>query len=666
MQYTLKWDMMDQYFPFRFFIGECVSNGVVPWWNPYLNLGYPLHADPQSGFWYPVTWLLGLNDYSLYDLHIEFMLHIVLAGFGFYFLLRAQQVSKSTALIFALCYQACGFFVGNAQHFTYVIGACYLPWVFFCFQLILQKKQWVYALALALLLSLLLTGGYPALFIICNYLLGLYLLFWFFQNKAWQQKEQLLQVFKLFFFCGIVFAVIVSGYMFSFAEAKDLFTRGEGVTAEKSLYMPFSPKAIISLLLPIATALKPASFGSDISMINLYAGLIALLFFPAGIFVKWQQKYFWLLAGSICLLASFGEYTPVRLWLYHYVPLMNSFRFPSVFRIFFIISLLIIAAQGFEFFLKQQKQAIVFTKASAVVLFIVGIVFSILLFLKSSSFSIVQFWSFHQYQSIITNQKFAEGILFQLVLQLLLLLSFSIILFQQSRKYFLQAIILLVVIDLFFATQLNMNGSVVCERKVSSYQKALNNSPKQFPNLGNTPLTEMKVFDEAFYPSWSNNAIFLKAVSEQGYNPFQLKTFEQYEQSPDRYVTLDNAIFYLKHKSEDASLRQHDNSKIEVIKMQPDFFEAKISVETKDTLCLLQAYYPNWQVTIDENPATIITRENGLMAVAVEKTNNSVVFNYKPGKLYLLLWLQFGMQVSLLFYIIVYLFRRNIFNNSTI
>lgn len=657
MQYTLKWDMMDQYFPFRYFIGECISNGVVPWWNPYLNLGYPLHADPQSGFWYPATWLLGLNGYSLYDLHVEFMLHIVLAGFGFYFLLRAQQVSKSTALIFALCYQACGFFVGNAQHFTYVIGACYLPWVFFCIQQILQKKQLLHALALALLLSLLLTGGYPALFIICNYLLILYLFFWFFQNKSWQQKEQLVQVFKLLFLCGIVFGVIVSGYMVSFAEAKDLFTRGERVTGEKSLYMPFSPKAIISLLLPIATALKPASFGSDISMINLYAGLATLLFFPAGILQKWQQKYFWLLTGSICLLASFGEYTPVRLWFYHYVPLMNSFRFPSVFRIFFIISLLIIAAQGFDYFLKQCKQAIVFTKVSAIFLLTVAAIIFILLFLKNSGFSVVKFWNFHHYQSIISHQKFAEGILFQSVIQLLLLLSFAIALFKQKKKYFLQAIIILVVVDLFFATQLNMNGSVVCERKVSDYQSALNNSPQQFPNSGNRPLTELKVFDEAFYPSWSNNAIFFKAVSEQGYNPFQLKTFERYEQSADRYITLNNPIFYLKNEK---------NIQPDIIKMQPNYFEAKVNNVTNDTLCLVQANYPNWKASVNNMLTNIFERENGLMAVAIEKSSATVVFNYKPEKLYWLLWLQFVLQAGLLLYVVIFFFRRNIFNNSTI
>ena len=648
MQFTLKWDMMDQYFPFRYFIGECVSNGVTPWWNPYLNLGYPLHADPQSGFWYPVTWLLGLNGYSLYDLHLEFMWHLVFAGFGFYFLLRAQQVSKPTAIIFALCYQACGFFVGNAQHFTYIIGASYLPWIFLCFQQVLFKKQAVYALGLALLLSLLLTGGYPALFIISNYLLAFYLLFWFFQNKAWQQKEQLVQVLKLFFFCGILFGLIMLGYIISFVEAKELFTRGEGVTAEKSLYMPFSPKAIISLLLPVATALKPTSFGSDISMINVYSGLVALLFFPVGIFTKWNQKYFWLLAGSICLLASFGEHTPVRLWLYHYVPLMNSFRFPSVFRIFFIMSLLIIAAQGFEYYWKQQ--AVIITKASAVLLLLLTIGITVFLFTKSNGFTIVQFWNFEKYQSIITNQKFAEGLLFQSVIQLLLLLCFTIILFQQRRKYFLQAIILLVVVDLFFATQLNINGSAVCERKVSDYQNALNRIPKKFPNSGNTVLPKLKVFDEAFYPSWSNNAVFLKSISEQGYNPFQLKSFEQYERSADRYTTLNNAIFYFKDRSDNASFQQHNNT-IDVLNVHPDFFEANINVAGKDTLYLLQTYYPNWQATVNNRLTEIIKCANGLMAVAVNNTSSHVVFKYNAGKLYWLLWLQFALQAVVLAYI---------------
>lgn len=166
--------MMDQYFPFRYFIGESISKGLIPWWNPYIFLGYPINADPQSGFWYPITWILGFNGYRLFDLQIEFLFHIILAGFGFYYLLRSLKIQLYPAIIFAMSYQVCVFFIGNAQHFTYVIGTCYIPWIMGCFIQLIEKQEYRYGLALSLFLSLMLMGGDPALSLILGYILVLY------------------------------------------------------------------------------------------------------------------------------------------------------------------------------------------------------------------------------------------------------------------------------------------------------------------------------------------------------------------------------------------------------------------------------------------------------------------------------------------------------------
>jgi len=43
-----------------------------------------------------------------------------------------------------------------------------------------------------------------------------------------------------------------------------------------------------------------------------------------------------------------GGALPVRTFLYKWVPLMNAFRFPSIFRVFFIIGFLLIAAWSFK------------------------------------------------------------------------------------------------------------------------------------------------------------------------------------------------------------------------------------------------------------------------------------------------------------------------------
>lgn len=630
---------MDAFFPYRYHIGESISNGIVPWWNPYLSLGYPAHADPQSGFWYPITWLLGLWGYSLASLHIDFMFHIIIAGIGFFVLLRSQNISHFPAALIALCFQASGFFIGNAQHLVFLIGASYLPLIFYCFQQVIEKRKYAYAIGLSLFLSLQLTGGYPAFFIITIYLLAINFLWWFFTEAAWKEKKLLFIILKLYSVAAIIFLFIVMGFMLSFVEAKPLFTRGEGVTPEKAMYMPFSPKALVSLLFPFATAVKPAAFGSDISMINIYSGMVALLFFPLGIIAKWKGKIFWLVIGMVCLLASFGEHTPVRLWLYNYVPMMNSFRFPSVFRIFFIISLLLIAAQGFQYFLNNTQKQLQLFKAVAAIIFVVIISSIGIAFYKGGSFSWFRFWNFEAFQNYVATSSISSGVLLQAIIQLIVLTSLVAILLSEKIKHKTALLLAIVIADLFFATQLNMNGSAVCEKKVSDYQRALNAMPKQFPNSGDAPVAALKVFDEAFYPSWSNNAVFFKAVSEQNYNPFQLKSFEKYEQSADRYVTLNKPIFYLLNQS----LRQQPKA-VEIIKMQPNTFEAKLNIKVADTLCLLQAYYPNWTVTINDKPVAISERANGLMAVAVNENTSSVVFQYKAQKLQWLLWLQFLLQ----------------------
>ena len=77
----LKYDMTDQAFQWRYFIGECLRNHTLPLWNPYQHMGYPIHADPQGTAWYPVTWIIGyLAGYNISALSFDFILHIFLAG----------------------------------------------------------------------------------------------------------------------------------------------------------------------------------------------------------------------------------------------------------------------------------------------------------------------------------------------------------------------------------------------------------------------------------------------------------------------------------------------------------------------------------------------------------------------------------------------------------
>ena len=52
--FSLKNDALNYFLPVRFQISESINNGHWPFWSPYFNLGYPLHADMQSGVWNPI------------------------------------------------------------------------------------------------------------------------------------------------------------------------------------------------------------------------------------------------------------------------------------------------------------------------------------------------------------------------------------------------------------------------------------------------------------------------------------------------------------------------------------------------------------------------------------------------------------------------------------
>jgi hypothetical protein len=639
-QYTMKFDMMDQYFPFRYFIGESISHGIIPWWNPYIYLGYPIHADPQSGFWYPCTWILGFNGYSLYDLHIEFLFHIILAGFGFYYLLRSLKIQLYPAIIFALSYQVGGFFIGNAQHFTYVIGACYIPWILGCFIQLIEKQEYRYGLALSLFLSLMLMGGYPSLIIILGYLLALYFLNEVFSQKLWENPSRLFKIISLLFISGILTIIISAGYLFSIIENQALITRGQGISPEQSLYMPFPPIALSSLIWPFLTAIKSTYIPSDISMTNIYSGLFTVILFPIGIiFSKWTNKYFWIIIGSICLFASFGEYAPVRLWIYHHIPLMNLFRFPSVFRIFFIVCLLIISAQGFQNYIEfksvNRNRSIRFTITILILLSGIAFIWGIF---NNGGFELFHIWDFSKPDIFEFSENFNTRLLFQSTIQCLFLALFFYI-FYSTSEYRNILLLGIVILDLYAAAQLNISGTIISQTKFDSMATALQNSPKNFPNTQNQKLSELTTYKEEFHPSASNQSLFLKIITDDGYNPFQLKNFELFEKSTDRKKTMNHPVFYFSD-----SLQKMPT----IIAMIPNYFEAKCDINKSDTLNLLQVYHPNWQLKIDDKPAVIYKKSNGLMAAIVAPHNHKIVFEYNTNYLKIMLWIQFMLQLSII------------------
>src|SRR4051812_26430689 len=107
-QHTTRWDSVETYFPFRYFFSDCLRAGELPLWLPFQLGGYPFYADPQSGAWYPVAWILcSIAPYTLHSFAIEFILTVFIGAAGMYRLVRSFDKEASIALLAGIAYCAC-------------------------------------------------------------------------------------------------------------------------------------------------------------------------------------------------------------------------------------------------------------------------------------------------------------------------------------------------------------------------------------------------------------------------------------------------------------------------------------------------------------------------------------------------------------------------------
>ena len=73
---SLQWDVANFWHPWRYFISECYTNGIVPIWDPYTQAGYPVHGDLQGPAYNPeaiiTSFLFPITVYFLNYLFIAY------------------------------------------------------------------------------------------------------------------------------------------------------------------------------------------------------------------------------------------------------------------------------------------------------------------------------------------------------------------------------------------------------------------------------------------------------------------------------------------------------------------------------------------------------------------------------------------------------------------
>ncbi|MBM3403741.1 MAG: YfhO family protein [Bacteroidetes bacterium] len=693
MQYCLKYDMIDIIYPWRYFASECLKNGLLPIWNPYQYLGYPIGADPAS--WYPVAWIIGFfHGYDIYAISFEFVLHIFLAGIGMYQLLRFLGHEARISLIIAMAYMMSGFMVGNAQHFSWVVSATWLPFILRYYLALGMQGNLLNVFRLSFFSFLFITGGYLAFALILGYLLlTLYIFFLirFLRNK---NRTEALRYTALNLLTPALVVMLSAIPLVAFSSILPFMDRGGGVTLAQAQFCPLSPQSLVSLISPFSVVRDMEFFDTDLSTSNFYLGLIPLVFVVMFLLTRPGKPLIILifLFGLVCFLASLGRYLPVREWLYDYVPMMNMFRFSSIFRLFALTSFLVAAGFTMNEYVKEERSK----KSKPLLILIIALIVltgSLVVWqYLAHPFSLPSFFRNELLVFSISSTRH-QHLVFQGLIQVTVLMVILWLYLAYREKTFHRVLLWIVLADLTIATWLNTPYTVYYrEFKTGPVKEFSRSFPQGFPIPSMRPLNQVRDEGNGFGPLWRNMHMFRKDIAPDGINPYvfksqqmlmdtfpniyrallvnppvyiagrlipedSMKFFNNLSLLPSRSVFLPGNML---HEIPVTPAAAEPGDSVWFASFNPGGMVIKTRYQEAGMVVILQNHFPGWKATVDNRPANIMKVNTSFMGISVPAGDHEIRLEMKPAGYLAALFITASSLLLVLCGMMIPVFRRNL------
>ena len=683
--FSLKNEALNYFLPVRFQISEAISNGHWPFWSPFLNFGYPLHGDMQSGVWNPFVQLISLfGPYSLRTLQLETLLYVFLSGVGMFYLLKHLFANRTISLFGSVAYMLCGYNSDSGQFLNWISSASFIPFVFLFYYRTLQEASYKAAAYCSFFLYLLFVTAYPADFILmCYVMLGM--LIWKLVSKQ-TKTTSISQYIKIHSLLLILFTMLSLPAIISYFEFLKLSERGSGASFHDAMSNPLHPKLLFSYIAPLGVWRAPNVSITDPLERNSYIGIITFAFLLLSLLIKSQQRIinFSKVSFVIFLIFSFGTFGGLRVIAYYILPLLDTFRHPANAKIFTTFFACIIST--------STLQMLVADKVEMKSIKTLGILFSLLisiLIIWSFTFSFtideiqLSLFDFNSVESIkhkLTNLNFSDLVLINIIIQVPFIVILSLFLIKKIK---IPVLVLASIVNSITHTMLFQPFTVVKKDSVSSIQAYLdkvqvNGYPipdltstiKENSKEGNTYFDEIGVLnlynkkigrvDYRITPSnlltqnefWLNEnvknhfldyPVFYRADSAIFPGSFQIDSSIH-----KKYYTLlqnQSTINLINHSSRSTSPYQ---AHFEYF--SPNIWKLSVQSGAPGYFCLFQNYYPRWQLFVNGERKEIDLCNLSFMGFYLPAGTNKLEFKYQDSDL------RFSFIISLVSLTLILLF----------
>jgi len=349
-------DVSTFHYPLKKLVTEAYARGEWPLWNPYIQMGQPLLANPNCMAVYPGQLLFQFLSFeTAFELH--FFIHCMLAGMGAFCLARILGLSLQAALLSAVIYNFSGLTLSAVNLFNILPVVAFLPWLTTVLLWLVSRPSVVRGCCAALLL-----GSFFLLLEPLSTLATALFVFVLVGAYVWRSGQvssswlRLLGIALLVLLAAISIAAI---QIVPTLELVQLSGRKRGLGFSEAAFWSLHPVQLFQAVSPrilgeyfrlAAPVPWPAQFFDQREpyLLSCYVGGITLFLAAWG---AWQSKWHWrtralLVAMVVSILLAFGLHTPLYSVVFEWIPIFRYGRFPVKFLFATNLCLALLAGTG--------------------------------------------------------------------------------------------------------------------------------------------------------------------------------------------------------------------------------------------------------------------------------------------------------------------------------
>ncbi|MBW1740169.1 MAG: YfhO family protein [Deltaproteobacteria bacterium] len=359
-------DFVCIYLPMKQFLYNQIQyQHSIPFWNPHIFSGMPFWAHFESTIFYPIDmlfWILPPEKAYGYTMFV----HVILSGIFMYMLCRSFGISRSGAFIAAIVFSYNGYIMAvlYGGQMCPVQSYVWMPLIlFFLNRSTHSQTPFIHATIAGAIWGVQILAGAPqdafytfmavSLFLVCHVNTSI-------SGRHSIRTIMISGLLVFVFGCGISSLQLIPAL--EFVQNSFRATLHSYDWATKASY----PIQVF------ITTLMPHFFGNftqnnywvadtpwSIPLQNLYLGILP---FICLCFLRYEkgdsrrQLLFCTLLAVISLVLALGKHTPIYRFVY-LIPGFSGFRAPSKIIILWMLSLSILAGQGFDSLLSCDKKS---------------------------------------------------------------------------------------------------------------------------------------------------------------------------------------------------------------------------------------------------------------------------------------------------------------------